>query len=137
RASLVYPDPGEGRLSGRFGEYRAVPAAAKRRRAVSSVAPICPHIGAPCVLARLAFRAPGAALDPPERPLMVEYVGPSSSAARRGVDLSDVGALLRRLDWVMLLAVGGLVAYGLWAIAGVTRFDVPGEPNYYVVRQAI
>jgi rod shape determining protein RodA len=68
---------------------------------------------------------------------MVEYVGPSSATARRSVDLSDVGLLLRRLDWVMLLAVGGLVAYGLWAIAGVTRFDVPGEPNYYVFRQAI
>jgi uncharacterized membrane protein YpjA len=63
---------------------------------------------------------------------MVEYVGPSSPAARRSFDLGSVGAMLRRLDWVMLLAVGGLVGYGLWAISGVTRFDVPGDPNYYV-----
>ena len=35
------------------------------------------------------------------------------------------------------LAVGALVAYGLWAIAGITRHDVAGDENYYVVRQAI
>jgi rod shape determining protein RodA len=68
---------------------------------------------------------------------MVDYVGPSGPAARRSFDLGSVGAVLRRLDWVMLLAVGGLVGYGLWAISGVTRFDVPGDPNYYVVRQAV
>ena len=30
-----------------------------------------------------------------------------------------------------------LVGYGLWAIGGITRFDVPGNPDYYVTRQAI
>ena len=30
-----------------------------------------------------------------------------------------------------------LVAFGLWAVAGITRFDVEGNENYYVVRQAI
>ena len=50
---------------------------------------------------------------------------------------ADVGALARRLDWVLLLATAALVAYGLWAVAGITRFDVPGEPDYYVTRQAI
>ena len=44
---------------------------------------------------------------------------------------------LRRLDWVLLAATGGLVAYGLWVISGITRFDVPGEESYYVVRQTI
>ncbi|MEX0850688.1 MAG: FtsW/RodA/SpoVE family cell cycle protein [Gaiellaceae bacterium] len=44
---------------------------------------------------------------------------------------------LRRLDWVMLAAAGGLVAYGLWVVSGITRFDVPGEESYYVIRQAI
>jgi rod shape determining protein RodA len=68
---------------------------------------------------------------------MVEYVGPASPARRRSVDLGGVRALLRRLDWVMLLAVAALVGYGLWAISGVTRFDVPGDKDYYVVRQAI
>jgi rod shape determining protein RodA len=45
-------------------------------------------------------------------------------------------AYLRRLDWVLLAAAAALVAYGLWVVSGITRFDVPGEPNYFVVRQA-
>jgi rod shape determining protein RodA len=46
-------------------------------------------------------------------------------------------ALLRRLDWVLLSAAAALVAYGLWVVSGITRFDVPGDEDYYVVRQAI
>ena len=55
----------------------------------------------------------------------------------RSRDAVDVASLVRRLDLVLLLAVGALVAYGLWAVSGITRFDVPGDPDYYVVRQAI
>jgi rod shape determining protein RodA len=64
------------------------------------------------------------------------------AGTRRG-PLSRVGAtaelriFLRRLDWVLLLATAALVAYGLWAVSGITRFDVPGDPDYYVVRQSI
>jgi rod shape determining protein RodA len=54
--------------------------------------------------------------------------------ARERVDLA---AVVQRLDLVLLLAVVALVAYGLWAVSGITRFDVPGDPDYYVVRQAI
>jgi rod shape determining protein RodA len=62
----------------------------------------------------------------------------AASAARSvGREHVDVVGFLRRLDWVLLLAVGAVVAYGLWAIAGITRFDVEGDPNYYVVRQGI
>jgi rod shape determining protein RodA len=46
-------------------------------------------------------------------------------------------AFLRRLDWVMLAAAFALVGYGLWVIAGITRFDAPGDESYYVVRQGI
>jgi rod shape determining protein RodA len=49
----------------------------------------------------------------------------------------DLVSFLRRLDWLLLLAVGAVVAYGLWAVAGITRHDVVGNENYYVVRQAI
>jgi rod shape determining protein RodA len=49
----------------------------------------------------------------------------------------DVLGFVRRLDWLLLSAVVALVAYGLWAVAGITRFDVVGNENYYVVRQAI
>jgi rod shape determining protein RodA len=41
-----------------------------------------------------------------------------------------------RLDPLLLLATLGLVAASLIAIAGATRNDVAGEPNYYVYRQA-
>jgi rod shape determining protein RodA len=46
-------------------------------------------------------------------------------------------AFLRRLDWVLMAASLALVGYGLWVVSGITRFDVPGDENYYVVRQAI
>lgn len=58
-------------------------------------------------------------------------------APSRSTGLAEVASLLRRLDWVLLAAVATLVGYGLWAVSGITRFDVPGEPDYYVTRQAI
>jgi rod shape determining protein RodA len=52
-------------------------------------------------------------------------------------DRVDLAGLVRRLDLVLLLAVAALVGYGLWAVSGITRFDVPGDQNYFVVRQSI
>jgi rod shape determining protein RodA len=40
---------------------------------------------------------------------------------------SGAGAVLRRLDWLLLLAVAGVVLYGLWAIDGITRHDPGGS----------
>lgn len=37
----------------------------------------------------------------------------------------------------MLGALVGLVSFGIWAIDGITRLDVAGDPEYYVVRQSI
>ena len=45
-------------------------------------------------------------------------------------------SFLRSLDWILLAAAAGLVGYGLWVVSGITRFDVPGAENYFVVRQA-
>jgi rod shape determining protein RodA len=57
---------------------------------------------------------------------------------RRRIAAADAPlAFLGRLDWLLLAAVGTLVAYGLWAVAGITRFDVEGDELYYVTRQAI
>ena len=66
---------------------------------------------------------------------MIDY----ASSGSRGISRErvDVVSFLRRLDWVLLFAVGAIVAYGLWAVAGITRHDVVGNENYYVVRQAI
>ena len=44
---------------------------------------------------------------------------------------------LRSLDWILMLAAAGLVGYGLWVVSGITRFDVPGDQDYFVVRQGI
>ena len=49
---------------------------------------------------------------------------------------SDVTTFLRHVDYLLLAAVGGLVAYGLWVLSTVTADDVTGDPGYYVVRQA-
>jgi len=54
----------------------------------------------------------------------------------RALDALELSGLLRRIDWLLLLAAAALVGYGLWAIAGVTRFDVEGDPGYFVMRQA-
>jgi rod shape determining protein RodA len=56
---------------------------------------------------------------------------------RRESAAADHVGVLRRLDWVLLAAAFALIAYGLWVVGGITRFDVPGDQNYYVVRQAI
>ncbi len=55
----------------------------------------------------------------------------------RPLDALELSGLLRRLDWLLLLAVAALVGYGLWAVDGITRFDVAGDPNYFVTRQVV
>jgi rod shape determining protein RodA len=67
--------------------------------------------------------------------MAVEYA--SRAEIRRRREGVDVAAFLRRLDWLLLGAVAALVAYGLWAIAGITHHDVQGNPDYYVVRQGV
>jgi len=44
-------------------------------------------------------------------------------------------SFLRGLDWILMAAAAGLVGYGLWVVSGITRFDVPGDDDYFVVRQ--
>jgi rod shape determining protein RodA len=65
---------------------------------------------------------------------VIEYADRGARVAREHL---DVVGFLRRLDWVLLFAAAALVGYGLWAIGGITRFDVEGDEDYYVVRQAI
>jgi rod shape determining protein RodA len=66
---------------------------------------------------------------------VIADAGRGRLAAQRR-DLTFTG-ILWRLDLVLLVAAAALVAYGLWAISGITRFDVPGNPDYFVVRQGI
>jgi rod shape determining protein RodA len=67
---------------------------------------------------------------------MIDYAGRNVPNTRT-LDVPGLAAVARRLDWVLLLAAAALVAYGLWAISGITRFDIPGDTDYYVVRQAV
>jgi rod shape determining protein RodA len=60
----------------------------------------------------------------------------SGQVATRPRARAREASYLRNLDWVLLAAVGGIVAYGLWMVSGITRDDITGDPNYYVVRQA-
>jgi rod shape determining protein RodA len=50
---------------------------------------------------------------------------------------AEAARLLRHVDIVLLGAVAGLVAYGLWVLGAVSQNDVPGDPDYLVVRQGI
>jgi len=60
-----------------------------------------------------------------------------SRARARRRELAQEAPLLARLDWVMLGTVLAIVAYGIWGIAGITRHDVAGSPDYYVYRQLV
>ena len=67
---------------------------------------------------------------------MIEYAGSQAGRRDRDDGLLIVG-VLRSLDWLLLAGVGGLVAVGLWAVSGVTRFAVAGNPSYYLDRQMV
>jgi rod shape determining protein RodA len=69
--------------------------------------------------------------------LIAETRNRPSALRAPSLGVFDVGLILRRLDWLLMLAVITLVGYGLWAIGGITRFDVPGNPDYFVTRQVI
>jgi rod shape determining protein RodA len=66
---------------------------------------------------------------------MIQYAGSRAEGLHERRESIDLASVARRLDWLLLAGVAGLVAYGLWAIAGITKHDIPGEPDYYLVRQ--
>jgi rod shape determining protein RodA len=67
----------------------------------------------------------------------IEYAGSRRAGVRRRRrEIAEARSLAARVDWILLGAVVALVAYGLYAIAGITRRDLIDDPDYYVVRQA-
>jgi rod shape determining protein RodA len=68
---------------------------------------------------------------------MVEYVPPRVAARARRRGREDAVSAVRRLDWVLLGALAATIAYGLVAIAGITKHDILGDPGYFVGRQGI
>jgi rod shape determining protein RodA len=68
---------------------------------------------------------------------MIDYAGSRAAGTRGRREAVDVASIAARLDWLLVLGVAGLVAYGLWAIGGITEHDIPGDPTYYLVRQGV
>jgi rod shape determining protein RodA len=71
--------------------------------------------------------------------MAVDVLTPPAGTRSSGAPAGAIRGLelVRRLDFVLLGAVLGLLAYGLWAIAGITRHDVVDSPDYYVSRQGV
>ncbi len=51
-------------------------------------------------------------------------------------EFRDRGIRLLPIDPLLLLAVLGLTAASLYVVGTATQDDIPGDPNYYLVRQA-
>jgi hypothetical protein len=69
--------------------------------------------------------------------MAVDYAGPRRARTRARRVEAGAEAFVRNFDWVLIGAVAALVGYGLHLVAGITRDDVAGSPDYYVVRQAV
>jgi rod shape determining protein RodA len=69
---------------------------------------------------------------------MIEAVGTRARGLRSSrAEAVQATSAVRRLDWLLLGSVAALLAFGLWAIGGITARDIPGDPNYYLVRQGV
>ena len=69
---------------------------------------------------------------------MIEAVNTRARGLRtQRAEAAGAASALRRLDWWLLGATAALLAFGLWAIGGITAHDIPGNANYYLVRQGI
>jgi rod shape determining protein RodA len=62
----------------------------------------------------------------------VETVRRGSSRGR-----GDLAAALMGIDWILLLAVVALLAFSVYTIDAATAQDIPGDPDYFVVRRLI
>jgi len=49
----------------------------------------------------------------------------------------ESAARIVRIDVLLLLAVLGLMACSIYTIGSATQDDIPGDPDYYVIRQAV
>ena len=63
---------------------------------------------------------------------MQDSLGHRSRASARAAR-----ARLQRLDWLLLLAAVGLIAFSVYTIGTATENDIEGSPHYYVIRQAV
>jgi rod shape determining protein RodA len=67
---------------------------------------------------------------------MLESARPLGTPLARTREL-PLAVILRQVDWLLVLGIAALVGYGLWAVAGVTGHEVPGQPHYYLAKQEL
>ena len=67
---------------------------------------------------------------------MLETAKPLGTPLSHAREL-PLAVMLRQLDWVLVVGIAALVGYGLWAVAGVTAHDVPGQPHYFLAKQEL
>ncbi len=67
---------------------------------------------------------------------MLEYAG-SQRAGRREREAPHLLAVVRSLDWILVISLAALLVVGLWGIGGVTSHDISGNPNYFLDRQIL
>jgi len=68
---------------------------------------------------------------------MLEYAGSQRAGLRAERESPHPLAVLRSFDWLLLGGVAALVLVGLWGVAGITKFAIPGDPSYYLNRQIL
>ena len=86
---------------------------------------------------REVLRRPGEPGQHPPLRLMLEYAGSQRAGLRAEREAPHLLAVVRSLDWILLAGVAALVVVGLWGVAGVTKFAIPGDPTYYLNRQIL
>jgi rod shape determining protein RodA len=68
---------------------------------------------------------------------VAEVAAVRRDSARSRDERSLLATLVTQLDWLLVGGIVALVAFGLWALAGITHGDDPQNPSYFVVHQAI
>lgn len=65
----------------------------------------------------------------------IDPTGVAAGVKRFRADMADAG--VRGFDWPLLGAVLGLSLASLFVLNAATRDDIPGSPDYYVIRQGV
>lgn len=65
----------------------------------------------------------------------IDRTGVAAGVKRFRADAA--GLLAHAFDWPLFAAAAGLVAFSLVVLNGATRDDVPGSPDFYVLRQGV
>jgi rod shape determining protein RodA len=65
---------------------------------------------------------------------MLESARPLGTPLAKTREL-PLSAMLRQIDWLLLIGIAALAGYGLWAVAGVTAHEISGQPHYYLAKQ--